>query len=719
MTNNRINFRAAINLPHNQQIVSLIFTCFAFYGMIAIFSSAQDSSLIDGGVTVERLKDVSGRDISVHKQSGIVDNWIEQDLSVVVKGATGNRLEGVKVHFALVSQPAKAKRAKVDPVIALTGANGVARTKLHLGSKAGDYVVTAITTDTVDSPVTFEVDAKPSSWLIFLTFGLLGGLAIFLYGMEIMSNGMKKAAGDQMRGILGALTNVRIIGVLVGVFVTMVIQSSSATTVMLVGFVNARLMSLSQSLGVILGADIGTTVTAQLIAFKLTHYALLIVAVGFIILFVSKTDVYRAAGEALLGFGLVFFGIYIMSEAMYPFRSYQPFIDFLLTLKNPLLGILVGAAFTALIQSSSAFTGILIALAQQGLLSLEASIPLLFGANIGTCITPILASLGAPCEARQVAAAHTFFKVGGVLIFVWLIGPLASLVRLISPEAPAGLTGMAANAAVVPRQIANTHTAFNAALTIIFFPLVPLMARFVEWIMPDKGETAVEAATQPVWSTQHLNTELLSTPVFAIERARREILRMARVVRGMLADIMPAFIANDTKAANDILQQDNQVDYLQRQTAEYLTQITRANLSLQQSEHAVQLLYVTTELEHIGDVIEKNLVTLLIKKAEGDIVFSEEGREEIVAYHQRVLESYDNAIKAFENDDVALARTVSITKPGLVQLEQVYRRTHYDRLRREFQASIDSSQIHLDLIDNLRRINSYSESIASIVLEGT
>ena len=414
----------------------------------------------------------------------------------------------------------------------------------------------------------------------------------------------------------------------------------------------------------------------------------------------------------------MFFGIHVMSETMYPFRSYQPFIEFLLTLKNPLVGILVGTAFTALIQSSSAFTGILIALASQGLLSLEAGIPLLFGANVGTCITAILSSLGSSREAKRVAAAHTLFKVGGVLIFVWFIGPLASLVRTISPDAPAGLNEMAANAAIVPRQIANTHTLFNVGVTIIFFPFVSLMAHLVEWFMPDKPqEVTEEVAAAPALVTRYLDPRLLSTPVLAIEQARREILPMAEVVRGMLADIMPAFVANDTNTAKDILQRDNQVDFLHRQTADYLTQINRSNLSLQQSERTEQLLHVTTELEHIGDVIEKNLVALLVKKAEGNIAFSEEGRDELIQYHQRVLASYDDAIKAFTDDDVALAQSVATTKPELVQLEHIYRRTHYDRLSRGLRESVNSSQIHLDLIDYLRRINSYSESIASILFK--
>ena len=231
------------------------------------------------------------------------------------------------------------------------------------------------------------------SWAA-LIMTLAGGLALFLYGMEKMSEGMKKSAGNRMRNILSALTNNRIIGMVVGAFVTMVIQSSSATTVMLVSFVQAQLMTFVQCLGVILGADIGTTITAQLIAFKLTDYALLMIAVGFTLTMFSKKDSTKYIGEAILGFGILFFGMKLMSDAMKPLRTYQPFINMLRGLENPILGLLVGTVFTALIQSSSAFTGIIIVLAQQGLLTLEAGIPLVMGANIGTCITAGLASIG-------------------------------------------------------------------------------------------------------------------------------------------------------------------------------------------------------------------------------------------------------------------------------------------------------------------------------------
>ncbi|MCP3997638.1 MAG: Na/Pi cotransporter family protein, partial [bacterium] len=227
-----------------------------------------------------------------------------------------------------------------------------------------------------------------------MVFGLLGGLGLFLFGMNMMSASLQRSAGGRMRAILGALTKNRFIGAGVGAFVTMVIQSSSATTVMMVSFVQAKLMTFAQTIGVILGADIGTTITAQLIAFKLTDYALLMIALGFGMRVFVKRDVIKVWGDVVLGFGLLFFGMAVMSEAMYPLRSFPPFIDMLRGLENPILGILVGAAFTALVQSSSAFTGILIVLAQQGFITLDAGIPMLFGANIGTCITAALASMG-------------------------------------------------------------------------------------------------------------------------------------------------------------------------------------------------------------------------------------------------------------------------------------------------------------------------------------
>ena len=382
---------------------------------------------------------------------------------------------------------------------------------------------------------------------------------------------------------------------------------------------------------------------------------------------------------------------------------------------NPILGILTAACFTGLVQSSSATTGIVIVMASQGFITLTAGIALIFGANVGTCITALLASIGKPREAIRAGVVHILFNIIGVVIWLGFINQLAQMVIWLSPVAQ-GVSGVEKLAAETPRQIANAHTIFNIANAIIFLPFAKLIARQAEWLVPDKPAVEAELEAAPTLTTQYLNPELLAMPALAIEQARRAILLMAEVVQGMLADIMPAFMANNMRIIKDVSQREDQVDYLQRQTTSYLTQIAHGDLSLQESELTVQLLHVATDLEHIGDVIAESLVELLVKKAEGDIEFSEEGREELIAYHRRILESYGQAIEAFENDDAALAQAVTKMKPELNRLEYVYRQTHYERLSRELKTSIDSSKIHLDLVDNLRRINSYAESIARTVV---
>ena len=556
---------------------------------------------------------------------------------------------------------------------------------------------------------------KNSLHVFTMIMGLFGGLALFLYGMEKMADALKAVAGERLKSVLAKLTTNRVTGALTGAFVTAIIQSSSVTTVLVVGFITAEVMSFSQAVGVIFGTNIGTTITAQIIAFKVTKYALLLISVGFGMLFIGNKERMKQYGAMVMGLGLIFFGMGVMSNAMKPPQSYQPFLDLMAHMDNPILGILTAACFTGLVQSSSATTGIVIVMASQGFITLTAGIALIFGANVGTCITALLASIGKPKEAVRAGVVHILFNIIGVIIWLGFINQLAQIVVWLSPVAQ-GVSGVEKLAAETPRQIANAHTIFNIANAIIFLPFAKLIARQAEWLVPDKPAVEAELEAAPVLTTQYLNPELLAMPALAIEQARRAILLMAEVVQGMLADIMPAFMANNMQIIKDVSQREDQVDYLQRQTTSYLTQIAHGDLSLQESELTVQLLHVATDLEHIGDVIAESLVELLVKKAEGDIEFSEEGREELIAYHRRILESYGQAIEAFENDDAALAQAVTEMKPELNRLEYVYRQTHYERLSRELKPSINSSKIHLDLVDYLRRINSYAESIARTVV---
>jgi phosphate:Na+ symporter len=366
----------------------------------------------------------------------------------------------------------------------------------------------------------------------FLTFGLLGGLALFLYGMEKLSEGMRKSAGNHMRSILAALTRNRVVGLFAGIFVTVVVQSSSATTVMLVSFVQAGLLSFAQTLGVILGSDIGTTITAQLIAFKLTDYALLMISAGFGLRMFAKSARARGIGEIVLGFGILFFGMKLMSDAMQPLQTYGAFLDLLKGLENPILGILAGMIFTALVQSSGAFSGILIVLAQQGLVTLDAGIPMIFGANIGTCITAGLASIGTSREAKRVALAHVLFKLGGVALFFFWIPEFAELIRAIALKFGSGTA----------RQIANAHTIFNVSLGFLFLPCTTLFANLILKLFPDQPQDKDLKAI-----TWHLDDNKILTPAIAIDLARAEISRMAKLLGRMQRAIIVPFLSNEPR----------------------------------------------------------------------------------------------------------------------------------------------------------------------------
>ena len=370
-----------------------------------------------------------------------------------------------------------------------------------------------------------------------LIIGMLGGLALFLYGIRKMSEGMKKTAGNKIRTILAALTRNRFMALFIGAFVTMVIQSSSATTVMLVGFVQAGLLNFMQSLGIILGADIGTTITAQLIAFKVTDYALLMIAIGFGLQLIARDDDLLNIGEIVMGFGILFYGMKLMSDAMQPLRDLPGIIETMKSLENPLLGLLIGTAFTALVQSSAASIGVVIVLAHQGLVTLESGIPIILGANIGTCITAGLASINATREAKRVALAHVLFKVAGVMLFIFWIPAFAELIRNISARFGSDIA----------RQIANAHTFFNVSLGIVFLPFINIFSLVIMKILPDKAE-----GLSVIPSTEYLDETSFSTPSLAIELARKETSRMAQILGRMLRSIIIPFISDEKMIKKDV-----------------------------------------------------------------------------------------------------------------------------------------------------------------------
>jgi len=541
---------------------------------------------------------------------------------------------------------------------------------------------------------------------------LFGGLALFLFGMDQMADALKAVAGRRMKSILARLTTNRFMGAATGAFVTAVIQSSSVTTVLVVGFISAGLMSMSQSVGVIMGANIGTTITAQIIAFKVTKAALLMIGIGFSMLFASKNEKVKQYGTMLMGLGLVFFGMSVMSDAMKPLRSYEPFLELMQQMENPAIGILVAAAFTGLIQSSSATTGIVIVMASQGFISLPAGIALAFGANIGTCVTAMLSAIGKPREAVRAATVHVMFNIAGVLVWFLFIPQLAELVVTISPAHP-DLAGVDRLAAETPRQIANAHTIFNVANTLLFIGFSTQLARLVEYLIPDKP---LEDEVLSV-SARYLEPELLGTPALALDRVRMEIQHMGGVVQRMLDDIMPAILVGNTATLKMIRATDDEVDVLYAQILDYMGQLSKGALTDDQTNELLDLMAALNDLENIGDTIETNLVDLGTDRINTQISISQPTRKVLTDFHEVVKTATAKAIDAVTNSNVEAAREVIAMKAEINQLSDSAAIHQASRLVAREPNRIPAYTIEVDIIEKQKRIYYFAKRMAKTVVE--
>jgi phosphate:Na+ symporter len=540
---------------------------------------------------------------------------------------------------------------------------------------------------------------------------LFGGLALFLFGMEQMADALKAVAGNRMKMILAKLTSNRFMGAITGAFVTAVIQSSSVTTVLVVGFITAGLMSMAQSVGVIMGANIGTTITAQIVAFKVTKAALLMIGVGFSMLFASKSERTKQYGTMLMGLGLVFFGMSVMSDAMKPLRSYQPFLDLMIHMENPVIGIMIAAAFTGLIQSSSATTGIVIVMASQGFITLPAGIALAFGANIGTCVTAMLASIGKPREAVRAATVHVLFNVAGVVLWLMFIPQLAELVAWLSPTHPE-LTGVDRLGAETPRQIANAHTIFNVANTLIFIGFSAQFARLVERLIPDRP---IEEEALAV-TAKYLEPELLSTPALALDRVRMEVLHMGDVVNGMLDQIMPAILSGNRENLEAVRRMDDEVDILYAQILEYMMQISKGTLTEEQTREFLNLMEALTDLENIGDIIETNLVDLGHSRIEQSVSISEPTQKVLTGFHELLRRALSGAVQAVAQNNRDVAQVVIDMKDEITAMADSAAAHQAARLVAEEPNRIPAYTIEIDIIEKQKRIYYFAKRMAKTVM---
>jgi len=546
-----------------------------------------------------------------------------------------------------------------------------------------------------------------------IVFSFAGGLALFLYGIRVMSGGLKKAAGSRMRDFIARVTDNRLSGLLAGALATMMVQSSSTIMVMLVGLVQSQLMTYVQALSIILGAEIGTTAMAQLIAFRIHEYGLQVFAAGFVLNLVSRREGWRHAGEALYGFGLFLFGMSLMSGAVTPLHSYGPFLELLRFMENPLYSVLAGMLFTALIHSSGAFIGIVITLAQQGSLTLEAGIPLLLGANIGTCITATLASIGTDRPARRVALAQVLFNASGVAVFLFLIPLYADIVRVLSPSS--GISGTP-----IPRQIANAHTLYNVFMAVLFLPLIPFWAKLLIRLIPDSPE---ESRLQPsVW---YINSTALSTPSLALSYARAETARMNRILERMAGALFPAFTGSrsardavfpELSLTGGIRMREEKIDFLESKVSDYLIAISSKDISGGDVLEVFALMNIVKDQEAMGDCIEALLQKLPERPPDMLRGLTPEGKEDLSVLHAFVCREIAALTGAVQEMNARKASGVIHGESDFLMLAEAAENRHLRRLR-TLPESAMTHDIHMDMLHAFEEMHHYCKSIARSIVD--
>ncbi|MCR8746145.1 Na/Pi cotransporter family protein [Romboutsia lituseburensis] len=529
---------------------------------------------------------------------------------------------------------------------------------------------------------------------------LMGGLGLFLYGMNLMGDGLQKSAGAKLKKIIELLTSNIIMGVLVGALVTAVIQSSSATTVMVVGFVNAGIMSLPQAVGVIMGANIGTTITAQLVSLDLTGMAPVALGIGIILYLFSNKPKQKNLAEILIGFGILFTGMDFMKAAVEPLAGYKGFTDLLLTFgKYPLLGLLLGFGITAIVQSSSASMGMLVALAAKGLIPLEAALPILYGQNIGTCVTSLISSVGANKNARRAAMMHLVFNVLGTIIFlIFLSKPVQHIVVAMDPGN-------------VARQLANTHTLFNIVSVVALLPFTKLIIKIAIKLVPDKETDEDEDEVRTV---KYIDDRMIETPSIALVNIIKETLRMGEKAKESLNSAMEGLIEKSPEKIERSFKRELMLNNLQKLILNYLLKLSKASLD-ENSRETVDVLFNTVnDIERIGDHSE-NIAELAQLAIDSDVSFSELGMVELKDMYNKVISAYTYALEAMRTSNVDLACKVIKMEEQVDIMEKSCRANHMHRLNNSL-CSIDNGVIYLDILSNLERISDHAVNIAQQVI---
>ncbi|MBD1399285.1 Na/Pi cotransporter family protein [Pelovirga terrestris] len=553
-----------------------------------------------------------------------------------------------------------------------------------------------------------------------LMFGLIGGLGLFLFGMKIMSEGLQKIAGEKMRQILSSLTSHRLVAALVGISVTALIQSSSATTVMVVGFVNAGLLSLMQAIGVILGVNIGSTITAQIIAFNVTQYALPAIGVGAALRLFSKKRRVSYLGEIVLGFGLVFLGLTIMRQGFDPLRTSEGFQQlFMLVGDYKSLGILIGTILTIITQSSIATLGLTLALATSGLISFEAGVALILGENIGTTITANISAIGTNIAARRAAFAHFLFNFIGVILMLIFFQLYLKLITSITPGEADFVVQTQAQAdqyatAIgdkphIARYIANAHTLFNVINTLIFLPFIGVLAKLSTYFIRGEGR-------QEIVQVRFIDDRVLNTPPIAIGQARRETRRMAQLAFTMLEETNRFLDDNDLRRIPELEKNEATLDLLQQEIMNFLTKLSHRSISADTSEQIKKLMNIVDHLERIGDHCQ-TLWELNTRKINDKIKFSHTGANEVAGIADRTYEFLRFVIDAMEQDNQDIMQRSMEYEDSIDALEDSLRMNHITRLNTG-ECAVQPGLIFIDMLQCYEKIGDHTFKISDTLVGG-
>lgn len=510
-----------------------------------------------------------------------------------------------------------------------------------------------------------------------IVFGLVGGLAIFIYGMNMMSECLQKAAGEKMKSILALLTRNPVLGVLAGAITTAVLQSSSATTVMAIGFVSAGLMSLPQAISIIFGANIGTTMTAQIIAFKITDYIYIIIFIGFIISFVAKSEKVKSIGQTIFAFGLLFLGIETMGDVMKPLASSPVFTDLIAKVSNmPVLGVAVGTLMTLVVQSSSATIAVLQNFAAQAgpdgvtsILGLTGAIPILLGDNIGTTITALLASIGQNKDAKRTAVAHCIFNISGCLLFIWFIKPFAALIQYISPKGP--------EIEVISRQIANSHTVFNITMTLIWVCLINVMVKIVMTLIPDGKAVAVDPA-----KPMYLDEKMTNQPTAALQLVAKEILHISDIVKGAVSNTIEIVKTEDISQLEGLLEKGKNIKALTEKTTEYLALLfSSGTMTEQQAAQTASLMYILSDVERMGS-LSVEIAKCIQEKEQNNYKYTPEAMDELQKSLRTLEKMFIDSMKALQGDKSVQIDKMLKRKDKIMDLDIKMRKAHLQRVNK-------------------------------------